>query len=1055
MGASSVSWRSEIRIVAWLIAEQLLDGSSNIVAIEMDTGSVRQLTSPMPAGCPSAVDGAHGIIFIAQQAPVPAITRMCLQSGLVSSMALPTEIVGAVVHLDMAPSGTRLAMECRGDDGVRRVYVFAIKQDAGSFNLEILVGNQLPNGLGLRTPVFLGSDRRILCVAETAPDVYACAMLSSGRMGDSGHIAPGSGTAARLQMIATDTPVDAACSPVVDATGTRVWLSSGSDSKVGGLLFLDVPSRKTVTVPLNLLGTYVLPGSRVYQSMLFSLDGYVLHAADGVTNMVCRLKADDSILSLINGPKSDEWVYTVDTPDGLEYRTINTHAGTHVTILRTARQQGHKVLAVAPLTEAMSATFKSLGAFAAVNEVGAAISLDLTVATPLQALIAPGEVLARPADDARVAGDLLSLESVGGDASLEDPFDSGLDMTEAQVGLGDMFEIPEKVSQPIEPVENSTDGVESSPSDVDGEYHGGEQQVAGVVSGEGMPAGDDETVELDAQKPFDASEDVTASEADELEQTSEHSEPPATQDLPVTRTDLLRPKADDVSQQKVTDSIPELVEGMDSGATAKVALVASVDGEEPAAASEVIMSSGTAGAPAGAPDISERRDSDNDVDVWTSAPMAMSPPDVGGKPAVTLPSSDKLRAIQRPTESVDSPQSDTAGGGGVSQSEPRPDIDFSGWIRLLESVEEPLVTLEELNRYTGDLAVRLAAADHLKSVFGTEDAQPNQIIFATAACAHLRCDQVREDLVALCQRAYDRVVHSGDIPEAEEHFAMAAIRALDMPRARFSSTAVYDEYEAVVAQATKILDRDGEAAARKLLRALAKRYKSALANLLGRPKAEQKKDKADSKKETKRTKGKRVDLMEGYEFPNVDDVMPEEAPPPDISSSFQPFMSTTGNHPIVTQAPVRDEASIDLFQVDLSANETPSVSETGFRAEMSMPASGTVRTILLGSGVLGILAGLLLGILGIRISPLLSVAGAFWLFGGIGLVGGKPGGWRFGLSAYLLAGLVVALFPIFGTLPQHILPVGMYFIGALSIGLGAGLTHSSIRKQMGRRSPFA
>jgi hypothetical protein len=381
-------------------------------------------------------------------------------------------------------------------------------------------------------------------------------------------------------------------------------------------------------------------------------------------------------------------------------------------------------------------------------------------------------------------------------------------------------------------------------------------------------------------------------------------------------------------------------------------------------------------------------------------------------------------------------------------------------MRHLETADDPLTTLEELNRLSGDTTVRMASSDHLKVTFASDNSEPNQIVFAIAACAHLRCSQVRDDLLALCDTAYQRVISSGDLPEAEEHFAMAAIRALDMPHARFSSIAVYDEYEAVVAQASKILERDGEAAARKLVRALAKRYKVALATLLGRSEPVVKASKPKSKdrssndsKDHRRGKGERVNLMEGYEFPNVEDVVAEESPP-DIASSFQPFMTTSDKHDVMTAAPPRDAASLDLFQVTTLPEGSQQVPDTGFRAEMSMPASGSIRTVLMGSGVLAILAGLLLGILGFRISPLLSAAGILWFLGGVGLLGGKPGGWRLGMSAYLIVGVSVIVYTLFGTLPKDILPIGMYLIGAISMAIGGGLTHGSIREQLGRKNRF-
>ena len=122
----------------------------------------------------------------------------------------------------------------------------------------------------------------------------------------------------------------------------------------------------------------------------------------------------------------------------------------------------------------------------------------------------------------------------------------------------------------------------------------------------------------------------------------------------------------------------------------------------------------------------------------------------------------------------------------------------------------------------------------------------------------------------------------------------------------------------------------------------------------------------------------------------------------------------------------------------------------GFRAHLSVPASGGVRSILTLGGVVAFVAGLALAILGFRLGLAPSIAGLILCFGGVGLLGGRRRGWLLGLFGYLTTGFVLISFPYLKPLPPDVLPAGLQVMGGLSLVIAVLLSNRKIRVHLGR-----
>ena len=380
--------------------------------------------------------------------------------------------------------------------------------------------------------------------------------------------------------------------------------------------------------------------------------------------------------------------------------------------------------------------------------------------------------------------------------------------------------------------------------------------------------------------------------------------------------------------------------------------------------------------------------------------------------------------------------------------------------------------LADLKRYANDVTVGMAAADFLREElthFERDNERLTELIFGISAAALVRAKASRPLLFDMCKTAYQRIGESGVLPEAEEHFAMAAVRAIDTDKGRFSVMAVYDEYEAIVAKTTDALESKGEDSAQRLVRFFADRYRHALAQLVDPEGYKARKREAIERAAmTNRAKSKparrpkptlaqdlpKVDLMAGLEFPN--DANAAE----NVSQSaerFRPLASSlVKSVPADAPSRVKDRPSMDLFQVTAfeAINAELDVEFDGTEHVFDAPSTGA-QQFMLAAGCIGVIGGLVMAVMGPSLSAWMVASGLAWMAGGIGLVGGGEKGWVIGTSGYLQAGLTLIIYPIVGSPPQWLLSGWLVVAGALVLGVAASLWHPRVRRRLVRLRPPA
>ncbi len=165
-----------------------------------------------------------------------------------------------------------------------------------------------------------------------------------------------------------------------------------------------------------------------------------------------------------------------------------------------------------------------------------------------------------------------------------------------------------------------------------------------------------------------------------------------------------------------------------------------------------------------------------------------------------------------------------------------PIADFVGWMKRVPAAADPAAELRRLEAHRDEPLLRDAARMYVRMLARRAARQPEavpELVMAFGAAAHLRLFEVRDTLREACARAHERLARSGGLPEAEEHFALAALRCIEGRTGSFDLNAVYDEYESMLAQSTNVLETAGDAAAAQVLASFATLYQDQLDEVLG------------------------------------------------------------------------------------------------------------------------------------------------------------------------------------------------------------------------------
>ncbi|MCA9541544.1 MAG: hypothetical protein KC620_21750, partial [Myxococcales bacterium] len=144
---------------------------------------------------------------------------------------------------------------------------------------------------------------------------------------------------------------------------------------------------------------------------------------------------------------------------------------------------------------------------------------------------------------------------------------------------------------------------------------------------------------------------------------------------------------------------------------------------------------------------------------------------------------------------------------------PDPRADFSMFMAAVGQAADPAQALASLARFAGDAKLGEAAARSLEATITLAESDPGattMLIFAVTAAGQLRARAARPALRRLCQRAHDRLDEHGALPEVEEHFALAALKAIADAQVRFAAMPIFEEYESILTQLADLRGAEGE-----------------------------------------------------------------------------------------------------------------------------------------------------------------------------------------------------------------------------------------------------
>ncbi|MEE2757327.1 MAG: hypothetical protein VYA30_11725 [Myxococcota bacterium] len=1062
-----------------LIVAESQDGLSRLTGLNIHSGQRTFIAALEPGEMVLSLDCSRAFAYPITAGNQFELKRICLKTGQIQTLTEPVGLEGQITDMALSPSGQSLAVCLIDEDERSALYVFDVEADDQVFRLAMRIGNRAAESQRFHAPLFLGSDTRLLVQLEASGENSQMGILISGRVGAPDSIAPGANKAGRLELIELPYQIDVGHRPVTDSSGTQVWLIGSSGSVSPGLLRLDVPSRTAAPIHGAPGGAVICSRNGTENSLLFGNEAGLYQVTEHTANLVCELDSEMRLIDIISDEPADSWIYLVQTPRGMEYRNIDILSGTHSILLRFQSNAAITPLGFISDQLLTSSNYSRLEALPIVDEVGTAISLDATENRGGQSSLNAGEY-SGPSDGSDVSIDRDDLFSPSSDQTdTQDGFESVFthNRTTAErlnqartalVGPPNEAVVPKPKRGLIQSLKSRAEATMDDP--YDGDHDNGQALEVHNASTQSFNMSTDASRtnltqgvnhptmscgEAAGRSVADGSSDEHVSKneirrAAFLDGVETVVDKAGAARFPQCPTDS---EQHSLEPEKRTDNISNDSKGNE---TDHGRLLNDRLSHEPVRERKT-----------GRLSADERHEltrqksewttgmAEKEDDVWTSAPAAIKPEEM------VLGRAERL--FPKPTHrELMGPQPLTDANNLTKTTHARPDVDFELWLDSIASSPNSLDALAELNPFVKDAVVGSLATEYFHQkihIFESGKQDGNALILAISAIGLLKSSAARGPLLELCEQAYRRIKSSGGLPEAHEHFAMAAVRALSSKRGRFSAPAVFNEYDSVISQTEKILAHEGEKRARRFIGAVSKKYRFALAKLIGKPDSEAPKDQRASRPDGDEAELDRLsrieELMEKYEFPDslINDESIDEVSEPDHAEPFRPLT----NIPSVSQvnsveaAPLSSRASMDQFSVDSDEDGGPGPElGEGFRARLSVPASGNVRRILNLGGIVAFVAGLALAILGFRLGLAPSIAGLILCFGGVGLLSGRRKGWLLGLFGYLTTGFVLISFPFLKPLPPDVLPAGLQVMGGGSIFIAILLCHGKIRVHLGR-----
>ena len=376
-----------------------------------------------------------------------------------------------------------------------------------------------------------------------------------------------------------------------------------------------------------------------------------------------------------------------------------------------------------------------------------------------------------------------------------------------------------------------------------------------------------------------------------------------------------------------------------------------------------------------------------------------------------------------------------------------PEADFIGWIRHVSENEDPESALRVLKQSRGNVEVQESAVRHLQRSLEALSANEELVfdaIIAIAAVAELRAKTARAILERLCLSARRRLLEDGTLPFVEEHFSLAALRALEQPTGRFSLVTVYEEYEKLIARVTD--DQLGDEKRSSLLKKTSVRYRRAFEHVLfdGRDAQALESGQSSVSEETSSTMPRSEALSQTHpsDLPTVEDLAYRFKP---LAQSFP-----TSAKPWQPQgAAITDRASSDMIRID---DFGPTGDELFLAHDVDVSERPKwVKTLLVVLSAIGGFGALVVVMLGLVHLPLLVASGCILGLGSLCIQGDQKGHWVVGWLGFVCAGLSLLATPTLAErLPQAMSPVLFLVSGIICLLLAVALFHPSVRVGFGQ-----
>lgn len=369
-----------------------------------------------------------------------------------------------------------------------------------------------------------------------------------------------------------------------------------------------------------------------------------------------------------------------------------------------------------------------------------------------------------------------------------------------------------------------------------------------------------------------------------------------------------------------------------------------------------------------------------------------------------------------------------------------PDSDFIGWMSTIGDIDDPERALRALKSHRANEAVLSDATRHLQHCLEALSSNEELVldaIIAIAAVAELRANVARGILERLCAAARQRLLEDGTLPFVEEHFSLAALRALEQPTGRFSLVTVYEEYENLIARVT---DQTLPAVKRaNLMKKTVHRYRRALEHVLF-----DKPSQSESEPEQMETNSNTPLYVSDGDLPE---------PAPSVENLLYRFKPLAQNFPSNARplqpkgAAISNRASSDMIRLD---DFGPTGDDVFMADEARLNRPPWVRKALIAISTIGGFGALMVLMLGFVHFALLVIAGIALAASSMLIHGDRTVQWVFGWLGFVFAGVSLLVTPsMVASLPQSIDAMLFLVSGFLCLVIGGTLFHPAIRAHFG------